>query len=715
MTTVSTIDQHVSLDWTDANDLYLALQVRRLRLRLNRRIGWLRSQWRHSPIQEAAAQVIGEAHADWLLQGEDAQAAEQFYAGDPSSLALAEQIHECEQQISELLQSMGRQLPALEVLAHLFRLSPFERDVLLLCFAPDRDAALRTLYAYAQDDLASRWPTGQLALSLVPPAKRADLRVLLGETAALRRAQLIQVSQSPNDAIPPTSRPLAIDERVIDYINGLNRPDERLTPFLQPVEGGALTGDQQRVMRQVVAAMPANGWPLINLVGLPDSGQHEIAAGICAQLGVQLYRFDLARLRGEASNSDLLRLIEREAVLLHIALLIEWDAAAPLDPLLQQCLVDLTRRSRLFVLVAGREPISRTRPPLLIRLPRPSAAGSVELWRQALGPQAAALADTLPMLVEQFDFGAQAIREVAAHAQQQARLLGEPLAGRHVWSACRDARSSELDQLAQRLTPAYGWDDLVVSPAILGQLREMAAQVTQRYTVYEMWGFSAHVSRGRGISALFSGPSGTGKTMAAEVLAKHLDLALYRIDLASLFNKFVGETEKNMRQVFEAAERTGALLFFDEADALFGKRTEVRDSHDRFANIEINYLLQRMESYWGVVILATNRRTALDRAFLRRLRFVIDFAFPDMDARRRLWLKAFPESTPLDSLDYARLARLEITGGSIRTIALNGAFLAAAEGLPVAMRHLMTAAHWEYMKIDKLETEAEFGEYLGRV
>jgi hypothetical protein len=718
MTTFSPNGAQVALDWTEANDLYLSLQVQRLRLRLNRRIAWLRSQWRHSPIRETAAQVISEPHADWLMQGENVEAMQAFYASDEAALDLSAAIRACEQQLITLVQSLGRHQPAFEVLAHTFRLSAFERDVLLLCVAPDRDASLRALYAYAQDDMTRQWPTGQLALSLADPGEQIALRPLLGETATLRRCQLIHVVPHSDDAAPPTSRPLAVDERLIDYINGINRPDERLALLLQPVEGGALTDDQARLMQQVVTtvrAEPANGWPLINLVGLPDSGQREIAAGVCGQLGIKLYRFDLAHLRGEQVSPVLLHIIERETLLLQIALLVELDEAAPLETGLKQFLVDLTRRSQVFVWISSREPVPGTRTPLIVRLPRPDAVSSLSLWQQTLGAQVNGAGGVLPLLVEQFDFGALAIRQVVTHAQQQAQLAGETLSPRHLWDASRDARASELELLAQRLIPSYTWDDLIVSPQVLGQLEEMAAQVAQRYTVYEDWGFNVHVSRGRGISALFSGPSGTGKTMAAEVLANHVSLALYRIDLASLFNKFVGETEKNIRQVFEAAERTGAVLFFDEADALFGKRTEVRDSHDRFANIEINYLLQRMESYWGVVILATNRRTALDRAFLRRLRFVIDFAFPDVDARRRLWLRAFPPETPLDALDYARLAQLEIAGGSIRSIALNGAFLAAADGSRVTMRHLMTAAHWEYLKIDKLETEAEFGEYLGRV
>jgi SpoVK/Ycf46/Vps4 family AAA+-type ATPase len=227
--------------------------------------------------------------------------------------------------------------------------------------------------------------------------------------------------------------------------------------------------------------------------------------------------------------------------------------------------------------------------------------------------------------------------------------------------------------------------------------------------VYESWGFGARLPRGRGISALFSGPSGTGKTMAAEVLAKHLKIDLYRIDLAGVVSKYIGETEKNLRNVFEAAEQTGAILFFDEADALFGKRSEVKDSHDRYANIEVNYLLQRMEDYRGLAILCTNRRAALDRAFLRRLRFVVEFPFPDWSHRRLIWQKVFPSEAPVGALDFEALSRMEISGGNIRNVALNAAFLAAGEKSQIGMDHVLHAARREYAKIDKLLTEAEFG------
>ena len=284
-----------------------------------------------------------------------------------------------------------------------------------------------------------------------------------------------------------------------------------------------------------------------------------------------------------------------------------------------------------------------------------------------------------------------------------------------LWQACREHAGWHLEELAQCIIPCYTWDDIVLPEDVLRQLQEIAAQVTYRPLVYETWGFGEKSSRGRGISVLFAGPSGTGKTMAAEILANHLKLDLYRIDLAGVVSKYIGETEKNLKKVFDAAEHSGAILFFDEADALFGKRTEVKDSHDRYANIEVNYLLQRMEDYRGLAILATNRKSALDRAFLRRLRFLVDLPFPDAESRRHIWQKVFPPQAAVDGLDSHALARLEIPGGNIRNIALNAAFLAASEGAPVGMAHVMHAARREYAKIDKLMTEAEFGPSLGLV
>jgi SpoVK/Ycf46/Vps4 family AAA+-type ATPase len=262
--------------------------------------------------------------------------------------------------------------------------------------------------------------------------------------------------------------------------------------------------------------------------------------------------------------------------------------------------------------------------------------------------------------------------------------------------------------LAERLDAKARWEDIVLPAEAEHLLRQIAAQVSQRSKVYGEWGFRRRMNRGLGISALFTGESGTGKTMAAEVIANELELNLYRIDLSGVVSKYIGETERNLRRLFDAAEDGGTILFFDEADALFGKRSEVKDSHDRYANIEINYLLQRVEAYRGLAILATNLKTALDAAFMRRLRFVVDFAFPGVAQRTTLWEKAFPRDTPAIGLDFARLARLDLAGGSIHTVALNAAFIAAARSRAVTQSIVFEAARAEFRKLNKPFNEADF-------
>jgi SpoVK/Ycf46/Vps4 family AAA+-type ATPase len=342
-----------------------------------------------------------------------------------------------------------------------------------------------------------------------------------------------------------------------------------------------------------------------------------------------------------------------------------------------------------------------------------SVSDRARLWEATLRARDLTVADDVVAdVVQQFHLGPEAIVRTVDEAVAFAELHGSPAPDReHLWSACRAWVGRELGELASRLEPTQTWDQLVLPEAERALLRAIAAQVAQRPRVYEEWGFGARLSRGRGITALFSGPPGTGKTMAAEIIAGQLELDLYRIDLSSVVSKYIGETEKNLRRLFDAAEQGGVILLFDEGDALFGKRTEVKDSHDRYANIEVNYLLQRMEEYSGLAILATNRKADLDPAFLRRIRFVVTFPFPDEDHRRRIWGTVFPPETPLGDLDYDALARLEIAGGNIRNIAVNAAFLAADASEPVGMTYVMRAARHEYEKVDRRPSGVEFGRY----
>ncbi len=507
--------------------------------------------------------------------------------------------------------------------------------------------------------------------------------------------------------------PLRIDERVLHYLAGVEGPDERLRGLLLPVAPpDALPAGEHALTRRIVALWqegPA-AVQVVQLAGLPTAARG-VAAAAAALLGRQLYALRAADVPAGAADRDLLaRLWAREALLGDGLLLVDFaDGEGPGgDAPIRAFLGTL----RTPVLLAAREPLHASHLPLVVLdLPRADAAEQAALWTGVLGPLAGRLNGHVEALAGQFSLSLPEIRAAHAAVAGDAAASGDEI-GARLWEACRAQARPRLDDLAMRIPPVATWDDLVLPAPQRAILQAILAHVRHRRQVYDAWGFRARSARGLGISALFAGASGTGKTLAAEVLAGALRLDLYRIDLSQVVSKYIGETEKNLRRVFDAAESGGAILLFDEADALFGKRSEVKDSHDRYANIEVSYLLQRMEAYEGLAILTTNQKTALDTAFLRRIRFVVQFPFPDTAERAAIWRRIFPPSTPTAGLDPAKLARLNIAGGNIRNIALGAAFLAAAAGSPVTMAHVLEAARAEYLKIEKPLTEAEIGSWL---
>jgi hypothetical protein len=444
----------------------------------------------------------------------------------------------------------------------------------------------------------------------------------------------------------------------------------------------------------------------VQLFGDDADGQADVAALAAARTGRALFALRADDLPVSAADRQgFAALWAREAALLRAALLVEAHAPQP-DGLL----ADLVERLPGPTIIGARHPFPVSCSVLQIPVARPHASERSALWRAALARGAA---DAGPMQLDpgvlSLRLSARAIGAVAT-AVRQAAAAGEDGAVAMRRAAAAHAGHA-LGELAQRLDVHAGWDDLVLPAEALGALREIELQVRLRPTVYDAWGFGRDRQRGLGITALFCGDSGTGKTLAAEVLAHALGLELYRIDLSTVVSKYIGETEKNIRRIFDAAEDSGAILLFDEADALFGKRSEVRDSHDRYANISVSYLLQRMESYAGLAILTTNSKASLDRAFHRRLRFVVQFPFPAAELRERIWQRVIPAAAPTRGLDAARLARLNVSGGAIRNIALNAAFRAAAAGDAIGMKHLADAARAELDKDDKAPVEAQIREW----
>jgi ATPase family associated with various cellular activities (AAA) len=715
----NTIDSRAAVTWAEANQAYLRTELDRLRLLFRRKVRRLRQIWQQDPLAQHRGLVISDAHADRLLSGIDNEG--ECDQEDEESRAIERALEELETDLAIRRQNLSDAggIPALEALARSFGLKPFERDAVLLCFAVDDDPEFGTLCAYVQDDVNARYATPHLALSLLCQSRqeREAARAALLPSAPLGRFRLLVLSDTAHGA-GQSSRPLRIDERIADYVRGINRLDESMVYLVRPAQSAPIAGTHRALADQLVRWAESSGgeaWPPFHLTGPAGVGKQAIAGQFCARAGLQLYAFDLRHLPlQDAERHQLLHLMEREAVLLRLALYVDVAEFDLTDRLLSAVARDWIERYGGVLFIGGRERWQFQRQVLHIPVAKLDATEQGQLWARSLQGIANSVDGQIEAITQQFDLGPSAIPQAVSTAVAKARWRPGDfmLAAEDLWQACREQVGWQLGSLAQCLTPCHTWEDIILPSDVTRQLREIADQVASRSQVYEKWGFGARLPRGRGIGALFSGPSGTGKTMAAEILANHLQLDLYRIDLAGVVSKYIGETEKNLRNVFDAAEQSGAILFFDEADALFGKRTEVRDSHDRYANIEVNYLLQRMEDYRGLAILCTNRRSALDRAFLRRLRFLVEFPFPDFENRGLIWRKVFPPEAPLARLDLAALSRLEIAGGNIRNIALNAAFLAAGESTNIRMEHVLHAARREYAKIDKLLTEAEFGPTL---
>jgi len=624
--------------------------------------------------------------------------------------------------LAQALQEAAARLPgpaALDTLCTAFALSPFERDVLLMCAGTELDAVFTSLCAAAQGSAQHAHPTFGLALAALPGAHWSAL----SPAAALRRWRLIEIGAGHN----VTASPLRIDERVLHYLTGVSSTDARLQGLVEslqpaydlPASHQTLAHRIAEIWSHVEGLQP---WPVIQLCGGEGAGKYAIAASACTALGIQGQTMHAADVPAAAAEREaLMRLWEREAVLSQSALLVDCEGLENTEQL--RPAMAFLERVQGMLLVAHREPFAlQRRMTMRLDVPRLSRAEQHTLWCKALGPQAQELNGQVEAIVSHFHLSPQGIYGASAQALAQSEgrngkfedgdlpsSTPHPRFFHILWEACRSQARQRLDELAQHIVPTATWDDLVLPDSQRQTLREIAMHVRQRSKVYDRWGFAAKSSRGLGISVLFSGASGTGKTMAAEVLAGELRLDLYRIDLSQVVSKYIGETEKNLRRIFDAAEAGGSILLFDEADALFGKRSEVKDSHDRYANIEVSYLLQRMEAYHGLAILTTNMKSALDPAFLRRLRFVVPFPFPDVAQRAEIWRRIFPADTPTDGLDCSKLARLNVAGGNIRNIALTAAFLAAEAGEPVRMTHVLHAAHSEYAKLEKPLTEAEIG------
>lgn len=586
--------------------------------------------------------------------------------------------------------------PAIDRLTELFGLSTFERDLLLLCAGVEMDSSLAAECAQAQGSPQRTYVTFGLAMATLSEPHWSALT----PSRPLRVFRIIE----PQTGIGVVSAPLRIAERGLHYLAGINVMDRRLESLVRVAPSPEWIAEEHRTMGLHAAGIIENyaqHSPVIHLCGDDPQGQEDAAALAAHSTGYRLFTLEAEDIPALGTDLDELVLLwQRESLLLRAVPLIHCGAAGLTQPARH-----LVERLPGWMFLASREPVRLNRTFVRFDVDKPGPVEQKRIWERALGQKALAanLNSTLDDLSEQFRLSARMIFSTGSLAASQA----VPLSREVLWNACRSLARPKLENLAQRIVPYATWADLVLPDMQQQVLHQIAAQVRHRMKVYETWGFSAKGRRGLGVTALFSGESGTGKTLAAEVLGRELALDVYRIDLSAVVSKYIGETEKNLKQVFDAAEEGGVLLLFDEADALFGKRGEVKEGQDRYANIEVGYLLQRMEAYQGLAILTTNLKSSLDKAFQRRLRFTVNFPFPDAKQREAIWRRVFPPRTPTTDLEPTKLSQLNVAGGNIRNIALNAAFLAAESKEPVKMTHLLEAARLEAQKTERPISSSE--------
>lgn len=685
----------------------LRLAVERIRLRGYRRVLWQRHLWVKTGQYPAQGLAIPHEEIDIACMGLDHLAEEKrFYRSDAQAREISDRIGNLEKHGPE--DRDGR----FEHLKNLFSLSGIEADFLTLCIAPEIDPRFRRLYGYLHDDVAFCGPTPWLAKTLF----EWQDGVRLTSNAALIRWLLAYPGLNEEQPWSAMARWMA-DPRIVAYLLGSDDfPPSLQTaaqwieseehPAFEPAAVEPLRNFLAPLRRSVLGREPRAA----QLIGAEGVGRKTWTAWISGEKGLKLLCLDAPQLLAtetkEAKQVDggvrerIVR-AEREA-LLHECILY-WNQADKTAPEVWRQL-SFAAPVQLFGVEQPIRMPSNVPHADLIPFALPTPEQALTLWQRLL-PQVRDDFD-VPELVERFTLTPAEIKAVAGKAEQGREEL---------WTACRDFSRGRLGKLATLLPCPFTWEDIVLPADTARHLREIASHAVHRSTVYNAWGFGKKRPLGRGVSALFAGYSGTGKTMAAQVLAAEMGVVLFRIDLASVVSKYVGETEKNLREIFDEAERLNAVIFFDEADALFGRRTEVKDAHDRYANIEVNYLLQRMESYEGLAILATNRKGDIDSAFLRRLRFIVEFPMPGVKERAAIWRLALPEQATdgtalLGEINFDLLARrLEITGASIKDIALGAAFLACGEGRKIGMEHLIQAARRELAKHGRLISKEEFG------
>lgn len=721
-------------------------ELRRLDLLLLLEIEHIRKQATSTESPEFRGLFLSETEINAMLVNSPEAETRSSSPSNRTVEYLQDAIRELEQQINVRIKAAemaGLVFPLYHLKEH-FRLAPFDMDTLLICLAPELDLKYEKIYAYLNNDITRKKPTVDLILRLTCNTVREKIngRKRLEYEAPLVRNRLISIIENcDGETSSFLSSRLSMDRRIVNYILEIDLPDSRIEQYCRfsrmkiNMENLLLSNEKRTQLqylfrffiksKNVTMDSPS---PILILHGAPGVGKKFATAALCESIHKKILIAETAQMiASDTPPEELLLLVFREAFLKDSAIYFDYMNAPSGEQSnhrdFRPLLLRLNQRFSVPVFVGCEKSWyahSRQEAACFINfhLPTPGFNYRRQFWENLLTQNGQSLLDKseIDSLANKFQFTPGKIHqamETALHFSRQDQQNSSVLTKEQLYRACRNQSTPNLGALAQKMSPIFGWQDIVLPADTLNHLREISLHLKHRQKVFNKWNFNQKISLGRGTSALFVGQPGTGKTMAAEIIAHDLELDMYKIDLSSIVSKYIGETEKNLSKIFQEAEYSNAILFFDEADALFGKRSEVKDSHDRYANIEVNYLLQKMEEYDGMVILASNFRKNMDEAFTRRLRFIVDFPFPKESYRHRIWQQIFPKETPINNdvrLNF--LARkFEISGGHIKNIALSAAFMAAENSGLVSMKHLIRATKREFQKMGRFCVKTDFEEY----
>lgn len=732
-------------EYYENNLQHLLAALHRLDLLIELRFLKFRRQNKLTEPREFRGLYISDEEIEAALQPPTASAEHRQESEQEAQLEqeLRHRLAETNQHIYQKTAASLRKGTALylPLLANIFELNNFEIDTVVICLAPEMDLKYEKLYAYLQDDVTRKRPTVRLILDLLCRSFQEEVtaRAYFSPQGSLFRYQLLQCIEATHDkASSFLARPLKADERIVQFLLGSSQVDSRIAAFVKMLEPRTDTPPpmqdetlQKRLLsltQDYLEKKLGKGKLVYFLQGSCPLERRAAAAAISREINLRLLLVDLEAL----SNANLpmemaMQLAFREGLLQPAAVYVEHcdrlladdEKSVYARKLLFEAIEELSWLTFLAGSSAWQPPEDFVQRHIFIRMEFPASTYGKrkQIWETYLSNGRTAVSPPdLTALANKFRFSTGQIQEAFHTARNFAiacNAADYKITINDLYQACRMLSNQKLNHYAQKIRPKFTWDDIILPDDRKMQLRETCQWVKHHHVVFGEWGFERKLSLGKGLNILFAGPSGTGKTMAAEIIAGELELDLYKIDLSMVVSKYIGETEKNLNRIFEEAATSNAILFFDEADALFGKRSEVKDAHDRYANIEINYLLQKMEEHEGIVILATNMQKNLDEAFQRRLNFTVEFPFPDEEHRRRIWRNVFPAAAPLGTdIDFYFLAkRLKLSGGNIKNIAINAAFLAAENSGTIGMEHIILATKREFQKLGKLCVKSDFEQY----